>query len=63
MGNELTWNDLEEYKKFYLQHFGHETNLDQGRGSLPDYVSAIVEAISTNTPIDRFSDDLTNAET
>ena len=60
MANELIWDDLEEYKADYFEHFGHETNLDKGRGSLGGYIEAIIKAIETNEPIPRFPDDLTN---
>ena len=58
-----TEKDLKEFKQSYLEHFGHETNLDEGRGSYSSYIDRIVEAIETNTPIPRFPDDLTNVYT
>ena len=63
MATEMTEQVLEEYKQYYLQHFGHETNLDEGRGSYSSYIERIVEAIITNMPIPRFPDDLTDIDT
>ena len=63
MLTEITEQVLEEYKQYYLQRFGHETNLDEGRGSYSSYIERIVEAIITNTPIPRYPDDLTDIDT
>ena len=58
-----TEKDLKEFKQYYLKHFGHETNLDEGRGSYSSYINRILEAIETNTPIPRYPDDLTDIDT
>jgi|TARA_B110000908_G_scaffold41491_1_gene50455 uncharacterized membrane-anchored protein YitT (DUF2179 family) len=63
MVTEITEQILEEYKQYYLEHFGHETNLDEGRGSYSGYIDEIIEAINTNTPIPRYPDDLTDIDT
>ena len=63
MVTEITEQILEEYKQSYLEHFGHETNLDEGRGSYSGYIDEIIEAINTNTPIPRYPDDLTDIDT
>lgn len=34
--------NLKEFKQYYLEHFAHETNLDEGRGSCNDYMLNLI---------------------
>jgi hypothetical protein len=51
---ELSWEDLDFYKERYFDHFGVATNIDEGMGSISDFMDDIQNAIETDTPLVNF---------
>ena len=51
---ELSQKDLDFYKERYFDHFGVATNIDEGMGSILDFMDEIQKAIETDTPLVNF---------
>jgi hypothetical protein len=51
---ELSQKDLDFYKERYFDHFGVATNIDEGMGSILDFMDKIQKAIETDTPLVNF---------
>ena len=51
---EISQKDLDFYKERYFDHFGVATNIDEGMGSISDFMGDIQKAIETDTPLVNF---------
>ena len=51
---EISQKDLDFYKERYFDHFGITTNIDEGMGSISNFMDDIQNAIETDTPLVNF---------